>query len=276
MTVNTIKWHPKPKTVNADPAATLLVDRSAWEQAGASFTPTDDGNGETPGLATAVVKTPVAPVQIGIVDYGEPSTYLLVPGAGPDRLSTTFAVLETLEAAGALRIQTDLFDLADIPAETLDESVTDAQRGATAAKADHQRQSRVRGKVDATRDAVATSKASDTVVGFGKWLAVNKHLPNPKGAKKATNSQAARTRATGTIKWFSDDKGFGFITPDDGDKDLFVHHTGINGEGYRSLREGAKVSMRMADSDSIEIEVLGAGRSAARGAARRGSKHRAS
>ena len=49
---------------------------------------------------------------------------------------------------------------------------------------------------------------------------------------------------TGTVKWFSDDKGFGFITPDDGDKDLFVHHTGINGEGYRSLQEGAKVSLR--------------------------------
>ncbi|HTZ65356.1 MAG TPA: cold-shock protein [Solirubrobacteraceae bacterium] len=48
--------------------------------------------------------------------------------------------------------------------------------------------------------------------------------------------------ATGTVKWFSDDKGFGFITPDEGDKDLFVHHTGINGEGYRSLQEGAKVS----------------------------------
>jgi cold shock protein len=47
---------------------------------------------------------------------------------------------------------------------------------------------------------------------------------------------------TGTVKWFSDDKGFGFITPDDGEKDLFVHHTGINGEGYRSLQEGAKVS----------------------------------
>jgi CspA family cold shock protein len=50
------------------------------------------------------------------------------------------------------------------------------------------------------------------------------------------------TMPTGTVKWFSDDKGFGFITPDDGDKDLFVHHTGINGEGYRSLQEGAKVS----------------------------------
>jgi CspA family cold shock protein len=48
--------------------------------------------------------------------------------------------------------------------------------------------------------------------------------------------------ATGTVKWFSDEKGFGFITPDEAGKDLFVHHTGINGSGYTSLAEGAKVS----------------------------------
>ena len=48
--------------------------------------------------------------------------------------------------------------------------------------------------------------------------------------------------ATGTVKWFSDDKGFGFITPDDGGRDLFVHFSGIAGDGYRSLAEGAKVS----------------------------------
>jgi len=47
---------------------------------------------------------------------------------------------------------------------------------------------------------------------------------------------------TGTVKWFNDDKGFGFITPDDGSKDLFVHQSAIVGDGFRSLSEGAKVS----------------------------------
>ncbi|MEK6273677.1 MAG: cold-shock protein [Actinomycetota bacterium] len=55
--------------------------------------------------------------------------------------------------------------------------------------------------------------------------------------------------ATGTVKWFNDQKGFGFITPDDPGKDLFVHKSGIVGDGYQSLSEGAKVSY---DSESGE------------------------
>jgi CspA family cold shock protein len=47
---------------------------------------------------------------------------------------------------------------------------------------------------------------------------------------------------TGTVKWFNDDKGFGFITPDDGSKDLFVHQSSIDAEGHRTLAEGSKVS----------------------------------
>ena len=55
--------------------------------------------------------------------------------------------------------------------------------------------------------------------------------------------------ATGTVKWFSDDKGFGFITPDEGSRDLFVHHSGIVADGYSTLAEGARVSYEEEQGD---------------------------
>jgi cold shock protein len=48
----------------------------------------------------------------------------------------------------------------------------------------------------------------------------------------------------GTVKWFNDAKGFGFITPDDGSKDVFVHHTAITSQGFRSLSEGDRVEFQ--------------------------------
>ena len=51
--------------------------------------------------------------------------------------------------------------------------------------------------------------------------------------------------ATGVVKWFSDEKGFGFITPDDGGKDAFVHFSGIEGDGFRTLQEGQKVQFEV-------------------------------
>jgi CspA family cold shock protein len=66
--------------------------------------------------------------------------------------------------------------------------------------------------------------------------------------------------ATGTVKWFSDEKGFGFITPDEGTDDLFVHQSAIVGEGFRSLSEGAKVSYESESGDkgprAVNVQVI--------------------
>lgn len=65
---------------------------------------------------------------------------------------------------------------------------------------------------------------------------------------------------TGTVKWFDAEKGFGFISPDDSDKDLFVHHTGIVGSGRKSLEEGAKVEYEIGQGQkgpcAVEVSAL--------------------
>jgi CspA family cold shock protein len=67
--------------------------------------------------------------------------------------------------------------------------------------------------------------------------------------------------ATGTVKWFSDQKGYGFITPADGAKDVFVHHSEIVGSGYKTLTEGAKVEFEVTKGQkgpqATDVQVIG-------------------
>jgi cold shock protein len=71
-----------------------------------------------------------------------------------------------------------------------------------------------------------------------------------------------RMRSTGTVKWFNDAKGFGFITPEDGGKDCFVHYSAIKGNGFRTLAEGDKVEFDMVDGakgpSAENVERVGA------------------
>jgi cold shock protein len=62
---------------------------------------------------------------------------------------------------------------------------------------------------------------------------------------KSSEPEETGMRTNGTVKWFNPDKGFGFITPDDGAKDCFVHHTAIQADGFKSLNEGDRVEFDM-------------------------------
>ena len=67
--------------------------------------------------------------------------------------------------------------------------------------------------------------------------------------------------ANGIVKWFNDDKGYGFITPDEGSKDLFVHHSNIAGEGFKSLAENDKVEFEAREGakgpEATNVVVVG-------------------
>jgi CspA family cold shock protein len=71
------------------------------------------------------------------------------------------------------------------------------------------------------------------------------HHARKRGPVSPRIKKESMNMSTGTVKWFNDAKGFGFITPDDGGKDLFAHHSSIQMQGYKSLKEAQKVSFEV-------------------------------
>jgi CspA family cold shock protein len=74
------------------------------------------------------------------------------------------------------------------------------------------------------------------VVEFQAWRGTERPVA------QSTIKEQGESMATGTVKWFNDAKGYGFITPDDGSEDLFAHFSAINMSGFKTLKEGQKVS----------------------------------
>src|SRR5919107_425095 len=75
----------------------------------------------------------------------------------------------------------------------------------------------------------------------------------------------------GTVKWFDEGKGYGFVTPDDGSEDLFVHHTGIVGSGFKSLEEGESVSFEVTQGRK-GMQAINVSRGSTEGADKRGTE----
>ena len=80
------------------------------------------------------------------------------------------------------------------------------------------------------------------------WIVVHMDSEPQKSARGAATDEEVALMVGGTVKWFSEKKGYGFIAPDDGGEDLFVYYTSIEGSGFRSLDEGERVSYEAVES----------------------------
>ncbi len=225
-----ITWHASAKRLAAEPGATVAVDREAWEAAGAHFKPRDDHQGETPYLATGSAKTSSGSISFGVLDFGADVTYVLVPGTEETRPSIALRLLEVLEEVGALNID-DVVDFVDEPDRpgSLDE--------------------RVGALESIVRQVLAVPGVAASL---GERVAA-KVIPVKRVEDRMPPTRRRGSR--GTVKWFSDEKGFGFITPDDGGKDLFVHHTGIEGRKSKTLVEGTKVVFSVEEGPKIGVSI---------------------
>lgn len=99
-----IIWHPGVDRLDANPAATVALDRARWESLGATFAEADDGDGETPGLAVGQVNG----IDFGVLDYGEEETFLLVADEARAATSPIESLLQALRQAGALDVDREL------------------------------------------------------------------------------------------------------------------------------------------------------------------------
>jgi CspA family cold shock protein len=235
-----ISWNKESEAFAGDIAATVGLSADRWRASGAVFATIDGGAGGATALASGLLETSIGAVEFGVLDYGEDTTYILVQSTGEKQILQTVAILEALEALGVIS-----------PSDLLDERSPYAERNSIEARIEALERWGGDEFVQ-VKDAPQAAKVRMPA----RKLRRRKSLPTDEARtlKKRSKAPQGANIHVGTVKWFSDDKGYGFITPDDGSKDVFVHHTAIIGEGFRSLTEGAKVSYESPESDRQEID----------------------
>jgi DNA-binding CsgD family transcriptional regulator len=125
-----ITWIPDADHFDANPAATVALDRARWEALGATFTEVDDGDDETPGLAVGWTAADGVEVEFGVLDYGEDSTFLLVPGRDGAAIDSVRSLIATFARAGILDPDNHVLDVSGdgIARVTLEERVAALER----------------------------------------------------------------------------------------------------------------------------------------------------
>lgn len=235
-----ISWSERPEDFAGDIAATVARDADDWQRTGATFSSIEDRDSGAVAVASALVQTEFGQVEFGVLDYGDDATYLLVPATGKDRDPLAAAILEALLQLEVLSPD-DILDERS-PREyraSLEARVTALERWAGM-------------ELQTTQDAPdAIEGIVDSPAAVPQSLRAATGL-RTEGRERATSEHETHRKVgtvTGTVKWFSDDKGYGFITPDDGSKDVFVHQSDIQGKRKKSLAVGAKVTFKTSVSD---------------------------
>jgi hypothetical protein len=249
ITLEPVKWSSDPGDFRGEVGATLGLDGPRWEALGARFTPRDDGNGERPGLAVGAVETANGELSFAVLDYGEDSTYLLVPTVEERQLRTA-AVL------GAMRAREMI-----VEAEILDASI-----GLEAALDQPDVAERLDGIEETLLALAAASVAQRSawiprarvvgVLGSGR-SSVSEHADwTTREVLEALKASAGRAAAAGTLTGmvrYLNDEGYVQFRPALGGHSRLIH---LDENWFQIVRERLKDPPRQGEPVLVEVEIL--------------------
>lgn len=219
-----IEWLRDPGQFRGDIAATIGIDGDHWREAGAHFLSVEDEQTGPVDIAAGIVEFPGGAVQFGLLDYGVGTTYLLTPASGPAKEELASLALLALAEAGALSLD-EVLDERNPYETSLTERVAVLEQWA--------------GEAVAEAESTAVPVAVEVEVS-GSYPAA---APEARMFRPMASGESLVTRHTGIVKDFDTQKG-GFISPEGGGKEIFVHPTSVS--NLDRIAAGATVVFRYA------------------------------